>query len=136
MPKNLWIRNKSIRENIVFDLPMDVDKYVDTVQYCELETDIHMQNEGDLTLVGEKGVTLSGGQQARLGIARALYQDKEVYLMDDPISALDAHTRSQIIKNVYLGQLKDRTRILVTNSVDFIDLADHIVLMDEGQIIG
>ena len=68
-------------------------------------------------------------------MARALYQDKEIYLMDDPISALDAHVRSQIIKNVYLGKLKDRTRILVTHAIDFLDKADHIVMMDEGKIL-
>jgi ABC-type multidrug transport system fused ATPase/permease subunit len=86
--------------------------------------------------VGDRGVTLSGGQKARLGLARALYQDKEIYLMDDPISALDAHVRGQIIKNVYFGALKDRTRILVTHAVDFLPKADHIILMHEGRIVG
>ena len=88
-----WIRNKNIRENIVYNLPFDVNKYVDTVQYSEFERDICMQRKGDKTLVGDRGVTLSGGQKARLGLARAIYQDKEIYLMDDPISALDAHVR-------------------------------------------
>lgn len=89
-----WIRNKSIRENIVYNKKFDVDQYVDTVQYCEFERDVCMQKRGDKTLVGDRGVTLSGGQKARLGLARALYQDKEIYLMDDPISALDAQVRS------------------------------------------
>jgi ABC-type multidrug transport system fused ATPase/permease subunit len=86
-------------------------------------------------MVGDRGVTLSGGQRARLGLARAIYQDKEIYLMDDPISALDAHVRGQIIKNVYFGKLKDRTRILVTHAVDFLPQADHIILMDGGRIV-
>lgn len=94
-----------------------------------------MQKKGDKTLVGDKGVTLSGGQKARLGLARALYQDKDIYLMDDPISALDAHVRGQIINNVYFGSLKDRTRILVTHAVDFLPKADHIIMMDEGRIV-
>lgn len=86
-------------------------------------------------MVGDRGVSLSGGQKARLGLARAVYQDKDIYLMDDPISALDAHVRGQIIKNVYFGKLKDRTRILVTHAVDFLPQADHIILMDEGRIV-
>jgi ABC-type multidrug transport system fused ATPase/permease subunit len=85
-------------------------------------------------LIGDRGVNLSGGQKARLGLARALYQDKEIYLMDDPISALDAHVRNQIIENVYFGALKDRTRILVTHAIDFLERADHIVMMDQGRI--
>ena len=94
-----------------------------------------MQEQGDHTVIGDKGVVLSGGQKARLGLARALYQDKEIYLMDDPISALDAHVRAQIINNVYFGALKDRTRILVTHAVDFLPKADHIILMDKGRIV-
>ena len=73
---------------------------------------------------------MSGGQKARMGLARAVYQDKEIYLMDDPISALDAHVRKQIIQNVYFGILKDRTRILVTHAIDFLNQADHIIMMD------
>lgn len=130
-----WIRNRTIRENIVYDKEFNLDNYIDTVQFCEFERDIIMQREGDQTMIGDRGVTLSGGQKARLGLARALYQDKEIYLMDDPISALDAHVRSQIIKNVYFGKLKDRTRILVTHAIDFLPKADRIVFMDEGRIV-
>lgn len=86
-------------------------------------------------MIGERGINLSGGQKARLGLCRALYQDKDIYLMDDPISALDAHVRHQIIENVYFGCLKDRTRILVTHAIDFLERADHIVLMEKGKIV-
>lgn len=82
-----------MRENIVYNLPFDYEKYVDTIQYCELENDLETLKAGDQTEIGEKGVNLSGGQKARLGLARAVYADKEIYLMDDPISALDAHVR-------------------------------------------
>ena len=92
-----------------------------------------MEN-GDLTVIGENGITLSGGQQARLGLARAVYQDKDIYLLDDPISALDAHVRLNIMKNVVNGLLKDKTRLLVTHSIDFIHMADRIVMMDQGKI--
>lgn len=73
---------------------MDISHYVDTIQFCEFERDICMAIKGDHTLVGDKGMGLSGGQKARLGLARAVYQDKDIYLMDDPISALDAHVRA------------------------------------------
>ena len=123
-----------MRENIVYNLPFDYEKYVDTIQYCELENDLETLKAGDQTEIGEKGVNLSGGQKARLGLARAVYADKDIYLMDDPISALDAHVRKQIINNVYFGVLKDRTRILVTHAIDFLNKADHIVMMDQGRI--
>lgn len=82
-----------MRDNIVYNQPFDFERYVDTVQYCELERDLENFREGDRTLIGEKGVNMSGGQKARMGLARAVYQNKEIYLMDDPISALDAHVR-------------------------------------------
>ena len=87
-----------------------------------------------MTEIGERGINLSGGQKARIGLARALYQEKDIYLMDDPISALDAHVRKQIIKNVYFGMLKNKTRILVTHALDFLSRADQIIMMDNGRI--
>jgi len=89
---------------------------------------------GDYAEIGEKGINLSGGQKARLGLARSVYQEKDIYLLDDPISALDAHVRKNIINNVIGGVLKNKTRILVTHAIDFIHLADHIVIMDQGRI--
>ena len=89
---------------------------------------------GDQTEIGEKGINLSGGQQARLGLARAVYQEKDIYLLDDPISALDAHVRMNIMKNVVNGMLKDKTRILVTHAIDFLHMADRIIMMDKGRI--
>jgi len=91
-------------------------------------------NAGDFTEIGEKGINLSGGQKARLGLARAVYQDKDIYLLDDPISALDAHVRKNIINNVINGVMANKTRVLVTHAIDFIHLADHIIMMDKGKI--
>jgi len=90
---------------------------------------------GDLTEIGEKGINLSGGQKARLSLARAVYKRPEVILMDDPISALDTTTRKKIFDQVFQGILKDSTRILVTHAVDFIHLADKVVIMNEGTVI-
>ena len=91
--------------------------YANTICCCALDRDLVAFEKKDLTVVGERGMSLSGGQKARLGLARAVYADKDIYLMDDPISALDAHVRKQIINNVYFGVLKDRTRILVTHAI-------------------
>ena len=97
-----WIENKTIRDNILFDLPLDKEKYVDTIQICELERDLQILGCGDLTEIGEKGINLSGGQKARIGLARAVYAQKDIYLLDDPISALDASVRKKIIENVIM----------------------------------
>ena len=101
---------------------------------CQLESDIAMFPAGDLTEIGEKGINLSGGQKARVSLARAVYKRPEVILMDDPVSALDAHTRIEVFEQVFCGLLKDSTRVLVTHAVDFVHLADRIVIMDKGTI--
>ena len=95
-----WIQNKIIRDNIVYNKEIDSQRYVDTITYCELERDLQILKNGDFTEIGEKGVNLSGGQKARIGLARAVYQNSDIYLLDDPISALDAHVRKNIINNV------------------------------------
>ena len=76
---------------------MDKEKYYDTIRLCELERDLEILPAGDLTEIGEKGINLSGGQKARVGLARAVYSNRDIYLMDDPISALDANVRKKII---------------------------------------
>jgi len=129
-----WIQNKSLRDNILYNREIDHDRYVDTIQFCELERDLEIMKCGDLTEIGEKGINLSGGQQARLGLARAVYQDKDIYLLDDPISALDAHVRMNIMKNVVKGMLKEKTVIVVTHAIDFLHMADRIIMMDKGKI--
>jgi len=89
---------------------------------------------GDLSEIGEKGINLSGGQKARLSLARACYKNSDIVLMDDPISALDAHVRKQIFMQVFQGLLKEKTRILVTHAIDFVHLADRVVIMKKGKI--
>jgi ABC-type bacteriocin/lantibiotic exporter with double-glycine peptidase domain len=82
-----------------------------------------------MTEIGEKGINLSGGQKARVSLARAVYTDNDIFLLDDPISALDANVRKAIFKEVFQGLLKDKTRILATHAVDFLHLADKILVM-------
>ena len=92
----------TIKDNILFGLPFIESKYRETLSICELERDLQILPAGDLTEIGEKGINLSGGQKARVSLARAVYADKDIILMDDPISALDANVKKQIYKNVLL----------------------------------
>ena len=132
--QNAWIQNKSIRENILFNKPMDKLKYLRTIRACQLERDLEMLAAGDATEIGEKGINLSGGQKARVSLARAVYSDSDILLMDDPIAALDANVKKKIFKHVFQGLLKDKTKILVTHSADFLHLADRVIIMGEGCI--
>lgn len=129
-----WVQNKVVRDNILYRQPMNEERYVDTIQYCELESDLQQLKSGDQTEIGERGVNLSGGQKARIGLARAVYQDSDIYLLDDPISALDSQVRRQVMANVINGALATKTRILATHAIDFVHLADHIIIMDKGRI--
>jgi ATP-binding cassette subfamily C (CFTR/MRP) protein 10 len=130
-----WIQNNTIRGNIEQNFGMDKKKYVDTIKECQLSNDFQILTAGDLTEIGEKGINLSGGQKARVSLARAVYADKDIYLMDDPISALDASVRQKIIENVIFGRLQNKTRILVTHAIDFLHLADKLFIMEKGSII-
>lgn len=91
-----WIQNKSIRENILFGLPYDDAKYKNTIKICELTRDLEILPNLDETEIGEKGINLSGGQKARISLARAVYADHDLVLLDDPISALDANVKKKI----------------------------------------
>jgi len=101
---------------------------------CQLETDLSIMPAGDMTEIGEKGINLSGGQKARVALARAVYARPDVLIMDDPISALDAHVRKDIFNEVFCGLMKDKTRILVTHAVEFIHLADHVIIIKDGAV--
>jgi ABC-type bacteriocin/lantibiotic exporter with double-glycine peptidase domain len=99
-----------------------------------LERDLEILPAGDSTEIGEKGINLSGGQKARVSLARAVYSEAEIILMDDPISALDANAKKKIFKEVFQGLLKNKTRILVTHAVDFLHLVDRLIIMKDGKI--
>jgi len=124
----------TIRDNILFGSEFDDKKYVQTLMACQLESDLENLAAGDMTEIGERGINLSGGQRARVSLARAVYRTPDVILMDDPISALDAIVRKKIFNQVFNGLLKGKTRILVTHSIDFVPLADRVVFIKEGRI--
>ena len=130
-----WIQNKTIKENILFGEELDEDKYQETIEICQLSRDLEILPAGDKTEIGEKGINMSGGQKARISLARAVYSDKDLILMDDPLSALDANVKKRIFKRVFKGKLGNKTRILVTHSVDFLHLADKIIFLQKGRVV-
>ncbi|XP_017415330.2 ABC transporter C family member 4 isoform X1 [Vigna angularis] len=130
-----WIQNGTIEENILFGLPMNRQKYNEVVRDCSLEKDLEMMEHGDQTEIGERGINLSGGQKQRIQLARAVYQDSDIYLLDDVFSAVDAHTGTEIFKECVRGSLKGKTIILVTHQVDFLQNVDLIVVMRDGTIV-
>ncbi|GAU33770.1 hypothetical protein TSUD_393320 [Trifolium subterraneum] len=130
-----WIQNATIKENILFGLPLNIEKYREAIRVCCLEKDLEMMEDGDETEIGERGINLSGGQKQRVQLARAVYQDTDIYLLDDVFSAVDAQTGSFIFKECILGALKDKTVLLVTHQVDFLHNVDSIMVMREGKVV-
>uniref|UniRef100_A0A0D9V0R7 ABC transporter C family member 13 n=1 Tax=Leersia perrieri TaxID=77586 RepID=A0A0D9V0R7_9ORYZ len=134
VPQTAWIQNGTIEENILFGRSMHRERYREVIRVCSLEKDLEMMEFGDQTEIGERGINLSGGQKQRIQLARAVYQDSDVYLLDDVFSAVDAHTGSDIFKDCVRGALKDKTVLLVTHQVDFLHNADIIYVMKDGVI--
>ncbi|KAL1509095.1 hypothetical protein ABEB36_003889 [Hypothenemus hampei] len=129
-----WLQRGTLRDNILFGRTFDERKYKDILFACGLIDDINSLQKGDLTGIGENGMTLSGGQKARLALARAVYQDKSVYLLDDIFSAVDRKVAKHIFQHCILGILKDKTRILCTHQIQFLAYADRIFIMKNGQL--
>ncbi|KAI5596054.1 hypothetical protein BDE02_03G180900 [Populus trichocarpa] len=129
-----WIQSGTIEENILFGKVMDRERYDKVLEACSLKKDLEILSFGDQTVIGERGINLSGGQKQRIQIARALYQDAQIYLFDDPFSAVDAHTGSHLFKEVLLGLLCSKTVIYVTHQVEFLSAADLILVMKDGRI--
>ncbi|KAJ6680171.1 ABC TRANSPORTER C FAMILY MEMBER 4 [Salix purpurea] len=130
-----WIQNGTIEDNILFGFPMNKERYKEVLRVCCLEKDLEMMEFGDQTEIGERGINLSGGQKQRIQLARAVYQDCDIYLLDDVFSAVDAHTGTSIFKECVRGALKGKTILLVTHQVDFLHNVDLISVMRDGQIV-
>ncbi|KAH7836915.1 hypothetical protein Vadar_007361 [Vaccinium darrowii] len=135
VPQSAWIQSGNIEENIIFGGQMDKAKYKNVIHSCSLKKDLELFSHGDQTIIGDRGINLSGGQKQRVQLARALYQDADIYLLDDPFSAVDAHTGSELFKEYIQTALATKTVIFVTHQVEFLPAADLILVLKEGRII-
>ncbi|KAK4561111.1 ATP-binding cassette transporter yor1 [Recurvomyces mirabilis] len=133
-PQYAWIQNASVKENIVFGKEFDKRWYNEVIDACALRPDLEMLPSGDATEIGERGITVSGGQKQRLNIARAIYFNADIVLMDDPLSAVDAHVGRHIMDNAICGLLRDKCRVLATHQLHVLHRVDRIVWMKEGVI--
>ncbi|CAF1189317.1 unnamed protein product [Rotaria sordida] len=136
VPQTPWIFAGTIRENILFGKSFDKEKYERVLKSCQLNADLRSLSAGDLTVIGEKGVNLSGGQKARLTLARAVYTEADIYLFDDPLAAVDLTVARKIFKQCISneGILNNKTRLLVTHQIQFLSEFDHCILLHDGQI--
>jgi ATP-binding cassette subfamily C (CFTR/MRP) protein 1 len=133
-PQYAWIQNTSVKNNILFGKEYNESWYEKVIDACALKPDLEILPNGDQTEIGERGITVSGGQKQRLNIARAIYFNAELVLMDDPLSAVDAHVGRHIMDKAICGLLKDRCRILATHQLHVLSRCDRIIVMDEGRI--
>lgn len=137
VPQQAWIQNASVRDNVLFNTPFVEDFYKDVISSCSLAVDLNIMPDGDRTEIGEKGINLSGGQKQRISLARSVYSDADIYLLDDPLSAVDSHVGKSIFDKIIgpEGLLKNKTRLFVTNSLNFLPQSDEIIMIQDGMIV-
>ena len=133
--QNPFIKNDTIRNNIIFFNEYNEEKYNKIIKLCELEKDIKNFSKNSFTLLNEKGNNISGGQKARISLARALYSNKEIYLFDDPLSNLDNNIANNIFENCIINELKGKTRLFITHSLNYLNKADKIIFIQNGEIV-
>ncbi|KAG0027434.1 hypothetical protein BGZ81_005634 [Podila clonocystis] len=129
-----WIFAGTIRSNILFGSQFDQAHYDRVIKACELTRDLSLFPQGDATIIGEKGVTLSGGQRARVSLARAAYRDSDVYILDDPLSAVDPKVGRALFENCINGLLKDKARVLVTHQLQYIKDCETVIVLEQGKV--
>ncbi|KAL3972078.1 ATP-binding cassette, subfamily C (CFTR/MRP), member 2 [Sarotherodon galilaeus] len=136
VPQQAWIQNATLKDNILFGSPHEEENFKKVIQACALAPDLELLPGGDLTEIGQKGINLSGGQKQRVSLARAVYSQADIYLLDDPLSAVDSHVGKHLFENVIgpNGILKNKTRILVTHGISFLPYVDEIVVLENGVI--
>ncbi|XP_077946532.1 ATP-binding cassette sub-family C member 4 isoform X5 [Gasterosteus aculeatus] len=130
-----WILPGSIRSNILFGKELNPRKYDRVLRACALKRDMDLLPGGDLAMVGDRGSNLSGGQKSRVSLARAVYQDADIYLLDDPLSAVDAEVGRHLFDECICGVLRKKPRILVTHQLQYLKAADQIVVLKQGQMV-
>ncbi|KAG5889083.1 hypothetical protein JTB14_004927 [Gonioctena quinquepunctata] len=129
-----WLFGGSVRQNILFGQKFDKNKYEEVVKVCALQRDFSLFPHGDRTLAGERGVSLSGGQRARINLARAVYKDADIYVLDDPLSAVDTHVGKQLFEDCICGYLAKKCVVLVTHQLQFLKYVRRIYLMEKGKV--
>lgn len=129
-----WLFSGTVRENILFGLPLYQERYDKVIHACALIEDFKLLPHGDQTFIGERGLSLSGGQRARVSLARAVYHDCDIYLLDDPLSAVDAKVGRHIFEECITGLLSNRLRLLVTHHLHYLKNVPEILVLDNGQI--
>uniref|UniRef100_A0A8C3KYW3 ABC-type glutathione-S-conjugate transporter n=1 Tax=Chrysolophus pictus TaxID=9089 RepID=A0A8C3KYW3_CHRPC len=136
VPQQAWIQNASVEDNILFGKEMDETWFNRVVDACALQPDLESFSAGQKSEIGEKGINISGGQKQRISLARAVYQRSSIYLLDDPLSAVDAHVGQHIFEHVLgpNGLLKDKTRVLVTHMISVLHQVDNVVVLVDGMI--
>ncbi|XP_077632923.1 ATP-binding cassette sub-family C member 3 isoform X1 [Crocuta crocuta] len=136
VPQQAWIQNCTLQENILFGRALDPKRYQRALEACALLADLEMLPGGDQTEIGEKGINLSGGQRQRVSLARAVYSEADLFLLDDPLSAVDSHVAKHIFDQVIgpEGVLAGKTRVLVTHSISFLPQMDFIIVLADGQV--
>jgi ATP-binding cassette subfamily C (CFTR/MRP) protein 4 len=133
-PQQPSIFTGSVRDNILFGEPLDKQKYQEVIRVCCLEHDLSLFPHGNNSLVGERGMLLSGGQKARISLARAVYREADIYLLDDPLSAVDVHVANQIFYRCIRDYLRDKCVILVTHQIQFLQDMDKVLVLKKGNI--
>ncbi|KAM9997771.1 hypothetical protein ACTFIY_007409 [Dictyostelium cf. discoideum] len=135
VPQQAWIINATLKENIIFGKELDEEKYQKVLEVCALKRDIELFPQGDSVEIGERGINLSGGQKQRVSIARAVYSDADVYILDDPLSAVDSHVGKHLFHKCFKGILSSKTVILVANQLNYLPFADNTVVLKSGEIV-
>jgi len=130
-----WVFSGTMRENILFGKTFVEHKYLEIIQACDLAVDITRFPKGDLTEIGQRGVILSGGQRARVSLARAIYSDADIYLLDDPLSAVDAKVGKHLFDRCVKEFLDKRIRILVTHQLQFLKQTNHVIMLEKGLVV-
>nr|XP_036852416.1 ATP-binding cassette sub-family C member 11 [Manis javanica] len=134
VPQQAWIIAGSVRENILMGGQYDKARYLRVLHCCSLERDLEILPFGDMTEIGERGLNLSGGQKQRISLARAIYSDRELYLLDDPLSAVDAQVGKHIFEECIKKTLRGKTVVLVTHQLQYLAFCDQIILLEDGKI--
>ncbi|CAG4948811.1 unnamed protein product [Parnassius apollo] len=130
-----WLFDASVRQNILFGQELDLRRYKQVIKCCQLKSDLDILPHGEKTIVGERGASLSGGQRARVSLARCVYQNADLYLLDDPLAAVDAKVAQAIYEECIRGFLRDKAVVLVTHHVQYARHADTVCVMRAGRIV-